>query len=329
MKIRFFLILALISVSVTPGLHAAFTLRDGRLVQVEEVASLPAQDHYEKGIDAWNRCDWWEAIRQFRIITTNYPRDPLACEVLFFIGAGSYYVQEYDCANYELSEYLKHQVSPEYLEETMEYKFAIAEAFRCGAKRRIAGSRQLPKWLGGYNLALDIYDEVICTLPCHELAAEALYSKGILLDCMGDYRCSVEAFQSLVRRFPDHDLAIEAYLHIIDVHLHQAHAEPGNPDILPLTEIALERFEAEFPNEPRLNQARCKLQTIKELYAYGLCETGQFFERVRCYQAAVLYYSSAVQQFPDTKVAEWARRCLCRMSNSFPCLDIPEGTFES
>ncbi len=327
--VRVFVALALLC---SPTLcDAVWVLKDGRLHQVEDRAWLTPEEHYNLGVQAWSCDDYANAVYQFRIVICNYPsfvsQHP---EVIFYTGVGYYYLGEYDFANDELSGYLRACTSPEFLEETMEVKYAIAESLRGGAKRRIFGSKFFPKWLSGKDLAITIYDEIVSTVPCHDLAAQSLFAKGLILCELKDYACSVEAFHMLVRRFPLHELAPEAYLEAIRVYLQQAFCEYQNSDILALAEIVLRRFQQDFPNEERLAEAECDLAQIREIYAYGLYETGAFYERTCHPQASVLYYCCAIKQFPDTAVAQCARERLADLSCRYPGLNVdPECMVEA
>lgn len=320
-----FLALVLLAFLAPAVAFPALIMRDGWVYQVEQAATMLPEDHYERAVSAWNCQNWGEAVLQFNIIQGNFPR--YTCdhpEIYFFLGAGYYYLCEFDQANDHFSCYLEKSCSPEYLEETIEYKFAIAEQFRCGALRRILGSKRLPKWIGGKSYALKIYDEIICALPCHDLAAQSFYSKGMLLSEIKDYRCSVEAFQTLIRRFPMHELAPEAYLASLCVYLSQACCEYQNPDVLALAEIVLRRFREDFPNEERLCEGEELFAQMKEVFAYGLYETGAFYERTCHPQASVLYYSSTMHQFPDTCMADKASHRLVRLLGRYPCLVVPQ-----
>ena len=68
-----------------------------------------------------------------------------------------------------LSDYLKKSASPKHFEEAIEMKFAIAEFFREGGKKRLFGSHKLPAIMPAREDALKIYDEVITTLPHHDI----------------------------------------------------------------------------------------------------------------------------------------------------------------
>ncbi|MDP1835483.1 MAG: tetratricopeptide repeat protein [Chlamydiales bacterium] len=310
--------------------QAAWIIQDGVIKEVTEAAWLSPQEHFDKAMAAWNSQDWDEAVYQFRIVTENFPVfTNQHGEIQFYLGAGLYYQGELDAGNDQLTKYLKESCSPELLEEAMDYKFAIAEQYRCGAKRRFFGYKRMPKWVCGKTHAIQIYDEIVSTLPCHDLAAQALYSKGMLLCELKDFQGSVEAYQSLIRRFPLHELAPESYLTIIQVYLQQAHCEYQNPDILALAEIVLRRFMEDFPNEERLCDAESQVKEIKEVFAYGLYETGVFYEKVKKPHASALYYSSAIRQFPDTGMAASARDRLNYLLKCNPGLVVPEGTMDA
>ena len=141
-----------------------------------------------------------------------------------------------------------------------------------------------------------------------------------------------DSFQLLIRRFPKHELAPECYLYISKIYLEQSWYEYQNPDILAFAEINYRRFEKDFPREERLCEIQADLVAIKEIYAAGLYETGNFYERVRRPRAAVIYYHDAIHQFPDTCVAELCRERLDCLDPNYVrfCLDpiIDEKTID-
>lgn len=268
-------------------------------------AEFPPEVHYSLGMEAMRCGDWHEAAKQFHIVSFNFPTTSLGQESFFFLGVSYYYLQDYDYANDSFSSYLKGHDTPKYFEGAITYKYNIANLFRCGAKRCLWGVRCFPRWSSGRDLALEIYDEVIASIPCHELAVRSLYIKGCLLWQKECYRESIETFHQLIRRFPKHELAPESYLTITKVYLEQTRIEFQNSDLLDLATVVVRKFEIDFPQDPRISQAEANLQQIKEIYACGLFETGQFFERTCKPGAAILYYKKALACFPDTNVAQY------------------------
>lgn len=113
----------------------------------------------------------------------------------------------------------------------------------------------MPKWLPAYEVAIEIYDEVITTMPRDDLAAKSLYRKGVLLLRMEEYKKSIDSFQTLCRRFPKHPLAPDGYVGISDVYLTESKKEFPDSNKLELAEINLRKFKTHFPSEPRVEEA--------------------------------------------------------------------------
>lgn len=315
MNPRFYLIpvFAFVLCTHLNPLSAAFTIHNGMFVNVAEVPTTSAQGHYLAGAKAIEKCEWQDAILNFSIIVVNFSNTPYGQDAYYYLGASYYFFEEYDLANEALTEYLKVQSNPCFFQETIQYKFAIANKLASGAKRRFFGTKQLPKLACGKSMALDVYDEVIAAVPCHEIAAQALIAKGILLWESQDYPKAVESFQLVIRRFPKYELAPDCYLYISKIYLEQSRLEFQNSDILAFAQINLRRFERDYPREERLCEVQQDVLAVKEIYASGLYKTGQFYERVHKPRAAVIYYYETIHQFPETCIAEQAKerlRCL-------------------
>ncbi len=291
-------------------LYAAYIIKDGKFIDTKYIATLPVEEHYNLGVEAIKEKNWPEAVHQFRVVTINFPLSSWAKEALYFLGISYYHVGDKEMANNNFSEYLKENQNPKYFEETFRYKLAIADAFANGAKRHILGYEKLPQWLGAEELAITIYDEIISSLPNHELAAKALFAKAACLTVEERFKESIEAYQTLIRKFPKTELAAKSYVSIADVYAKQACQDVHNPDILPLAEINIKRFTQDFPRDPHIEPARQSLVDMKETFAKALYETGLFYERKSEPKAAVLYYHSALLQFPDTATAKQCKERL-------------------
>ena len=315
MSVTKFSLLLLSLLALISPVSAAYTIRNGKVMDATETATMSARDHFRVASKAYDSSCWEEAAKNFRIITANFPGSVYAQEAYYFLGVSYYFLEEYDHANDALSEYLKVQNNPRYFQSAVEFKFAIAEQFKAGARRRPFGSRRLPKWVPGASSSLQIYNEVIAAVPCHEIAAQALISKGMLLWKWRDYHEAIEAFQMVIRRFPKYEYTPDCYLYIGKIYLEQSQYEFQNSDILALAEINLCKFERDFPREERLCEAQADLMAVKETYACGLYETGRFYERKCKPRAAVIYYNDALRQVTDKCIAQ---ECLQRMLHLNP-----------
>ena len=283
----------------------------------------PVRRHYSAAIDAFQKQNWDEVIHQSLIVVKNFSGTPFAKEALYYLGVGYFYTGEYEFANRFLTNYLKKQATPKFFEETIQYKFKIAEKYHQGAKRHILGWETMPKWVPARDEAIRIYDEVITALPHHELAAHALFGKAKLLIKEEEYKSSVETYQTLIRRFPKHPLAAESYIGVGEVYLIQSQEEYPDQDYLDLAEINLRKFRHDFPGEERLAIAEKLFQDMKEVYASDLYDLGRFYERTKKPQAAYIYYTRIIAKYPETKVSELASKRLSKM-NYRPVSNVQE-----
>lgn len=292
---------------IASPLEAAYTIKNGKLLEMAEVATMSVQEHYSAASNAYQNEKWEDLVRQANIIVKNFPSSPFTHESFFFMGAGNFHLQELEQADEFLSRYLKRQAACQYFEQAIGLRLAIAEAFRQGSKKHLFGVNALPRLIPAQSEALAIYEEIIAALPHHDIAARALFGKGMVLEDSNDYPLAIESFQNLIRRFPKHALAADGYVEIGRSYFKQAKAEFPNPDFLSLAEINLAKFQDNFSGEAKLAEAQEILQEMLEFYAVKLYETAQFFERTKKPHAAQLYYKKLASRYPTTNVAGLAR----------------------
>lgn len=289
---------------------------------------ITLQDRYSVIINSLEKRDWKILIKEGQTILSMYPSSPFAHDVRYYLGIAYFHLEDFEYSNMLFSEYLKNQSNPQYFEEAIGYKFAIAQKFEEGAKRHLMGWKSMPKWMPGKEIALSIYDEVITSLPRNDLAAQSLYRKGSLLFQMDEYKQGIETFQSLIRRFPKHSLAPESYLGISSVFLKQCQTQFPDPDFLDLAEINLKKFKLDFPSEPRLSKAEDMLGNMRERFAKELYDTAKFFERTKKPNAACIYYKTIMSKYPNTNSAIKSKKRLIALNEPIPDFDhfkTPDG----
>lgn len=303
MQKNIFLLILSVAAITTP-LQATYLWKDGRLVNLDIVATMSVDDHFAAGKEAFSLGQWRQAERHFEIITLNFPGTTYSCEADFYLGAVKYYLNEFDAANDFFTKYLKICSNPASFQKALEYKFYIAEAFANGARRRCFGINMMPKWACGQELALTLYDEVAAASPASELALRSFLGKAALLCRQDDYQASVDTFQLVIKRFPKHELTPRCFVSISEIYLKRVESEFQNPDLLALAELNEKKMGAQLPGHPFLEQVHCNVQAIREAFAKGLYDTGCFYEKKENYAASILYYRNALHNFPTTKVSK-------------------------
>jgi|JI9StandDraft_1071089.scaffolds.fasta_scaffold22057_5 outer membrane assembly lipoprotein YfiO len=280
------------------------------LSAVEE--KLSPQDTYDRTLDAYQQKKWKEVVTYAKdlIDSQEAAGSPYLADLTFYTGVAYFHREDYDLANEYFSMFLAKHATPKFFEEAVVYKYKIAEKFETGAKKHIFGSEKLPKWVAAWEEAYTLYDEVINTLPRHEIAASALFHKGSMLWKEAKYKESVDAFQMLIRRFSKHPLAPESYLLIGEVYLEESEREFPDRDLLEQARLNYKKFTLDFPGEKRLAEGSAKLRSMVDRYARDLWESASFFEKKGKVASAVLYYQSIVQKYPESQYAEEALKSL-------------------
>jgi outer membrane protein assembly factor BamD (BamD/ComL family) len=289
--------------AVPTNIYSDSVLKNGRWINKSDVAKFTAEEHFKKGKEAFDQKDYPKAAKNFKIITLNFPSSEIAQESYYLLGVAYFNEKEYDLANDAFTEYLKFD-HPPLFRQVIEYKFTIAEKFCNGANKRFFGVKNMPKLASGKNLALEIYDEIISSVPADDLASRALFSKAKLLCSLRHYQECIDTLQILIRRFPKHELGPEAYVMISQAYLLKSEYEYQNPDLISFAELNLKKFEQDYPSEERISLAKEYVCQIKEVYASGLYETGCFYERKKKPHAAIVYFKKAITDFPDTTIAK-------------------------
>ena len=283
----------------------------------ERMSYISVHDHYSAMMKHYKNKDWKRLGYRSLDLIADFPESAFIKEAYYYLGLAYFEQQDYELSNINFSAYLKEDLTPKFFDQVIRYKFEIACKFQEGSRRHLMSSRKMPKWLKAYDIAVEIFDEVITTLPRDDLAAQSLFRKGNLLLEMKEYKTSVEAYQTLIRRFPKHELAPQCYLGISNVYLWQCKDEFPDEDRLALAEINLRKFISQFPRSPLVEQIKVKIFTIKELLAKNLFDIGEFYKRVKKAKAAAIYYETIIKRFPETSFSERSRKRLLTM-------DIPK-----
>ena len=267
-----------------------------------EVPSV--QECYSLVLESYQNKNWNKIIEQSFLLLEEYPTTAFAQDVLFYLAVSYFELEDYEKANEYFSSYLKKQMTPKFFEEAFMYKFKIAEKYRTGTKKAILGL----KWVPARQEALDLYEEIISTLPNHELTAQSLFAKAELLAKGRDYKESIETYQKLIQQFPKHFLAIRSYVEIGRVYLIQSQKEYANQDFLELATINLQRISASFPSDEAISEVEDMLLSMQEIYARDLYKIALFYHRKNKPNAAYLYYKRILTTYPATLTAKKAEK---------------------
>jgi len=294
---------------------ASLLLINNAFSDSEHNQETSVQDYYSLLKMSYEDRDFVALFNYCDIIIDEFANTPFVDDARYFKALGYYQASDLSLANEGFTSYLKLSDTPNHFEEALNYKFKIAERYRKGALRRMFRMKKSPKIAPAKEDAIEIYDEIISSLPYHDLSARSLYGKGLIQILFEDYRDAIETFQVLVKRFPKHECSIDAYIEIAKTYQIQCKQKNLNPEMIALSELNLKRFNDQFPGEDRVKDVEKLVLEIKELFAKNLFRTGKFFERRKKKDAAIIYYKKIIVSFPKTETAQLCQQRLLKLQS--------------
>lgn len=271
-------------------------------------ATQSVHEYYSLANNAFEKYEWIEVIKYSKIIIQKFPTSSFTKDALYYLGVSYFNLKDYEIANKYFTRYLKDDFNPKYFEETMHYKYSIAHFFKKGSKKRVFGWKKGPKVLSAKEDSIVIFDEIIASMPTHEIAIRSLFAKAQLLVEDDEFKDAITTFEQITDKFEKHDLAIESFIEIQKVYLKQTTYKKQDPNILDLAELNIQKFRESYPLE---NEKTTLLDNIllemKEKYAVGFLEIARFYEKTNKFEAAIIYYSKIIESFPNTKSSKVAQ----------------------
>lgn len=275
--------------------------------------NLNAQECFSNLNNAYEGKKWKRVVELAEVLTEEFSYTPFNEDSLFYKAVAYFHLGNFEKSDECFSAYLKGASLPRRFEEALGYKFEIAEKFRSGEKLPLLGWKGLPKLASSKEKAVKIYDEIIATMPHHELSAKALFGKGKILFKDKSFKQSIDTLKTLIKRFPKNNLAIESYIIIAKVYLRQCQEEYPDVDFLDLAEINFRNFCKDFPSEPRQEEVQKVLLEMKSVYADHLYEIADFFLRTKKPKAAAIYYHQIIKKYPDSNAADKSKEKLSKL----------------
>ena len=247
-----------------------------------------------------------------------YPR-ALLLECRAMIALRDYYK-----AHRKLDPFLNEYAGTEYANEAVTLEFVVAEVFLSGTKRKFLGIR----FLKADDLALKILDDLSASYRDRDIAELATWTKARYYFRTGDFPIAEQEFNFLIQEFPRSRYARPAMLYSARSAL--ANFAGVRFDEAPLIEAEerFGRYVALYPGSAEQEGVGVTLEQIAEQRAEKELTVGKYYEKTGHHDAAVFYYRSTIQHWPDSIAAVHAADRLVALGEMSPPALLDEGDAE-
>ncbi len=291
----------------------------GALAGVSGREGRNALDLMNRAREAEERGSSGSALRAYRKVAKRYPSSVYASEALY--RAAKLYLErkQYFKAFENFLAVSTQYPNTKYFDEIIGEQYRIAALLADGARNRYWG---IIPGFKNRTRAIGYFEIIVQTAPYSDYAPLALMNsaRGHMRERNHEY--AIDALDRMINNYQTSLLAPNAYLRLAQTHARLV--EGPNYD-QGSTEEAITYFEdflILFPNDENVPAAAEGLDSMKVVLSESKIVLGDFyFHKRNNYAAARVFYNEAITAYPDSEVAEKARRKLAEVdarANNLP-----------
>ena len=284
-----------------------WTPQKGKFERSSAAFEKSAKTQFESGHQLFEAGEYDKAIRELNKVIKHYPYSGEAPEAAYLIGLSQEETGKYYEAFLSYQGVLDNYPQTERIHEIVERQFRIANLFFKEEKKKLAGMTipMLPS--SARNRAMEIYQEVVDSVPFGPYAATAYYHMGLISFQDEKYAQAILRFDRILEDFPSSLEAEQAELHIGLSLFHLAElTEYGSTRVGAALE-KLEGFVRHYPESDEVGQAEELIIVLVDNLAEERYNIAAFYEKQNFSSSAQVYYRDVVEKFPDTSWAKLAR----------------------
>jgi len=221
-------------------------------------------------------------------------------EMLYSKGKFTEAVRSYD-------EFLAEFPTSELYEAAMDRQFAIATAFLTGQKKRVLGGTFK---IRGYAEGTKIMERISDQAGDAPIGTKAAIAVAQSLEKRGKFAEAYHKWSEISSRWPTGQIGKDALLSMARCK-HAAYRGPKyNASDLISAKSYYENFKLRYPEDAEEIGVDKILKQIDEQLAYKEFSTGEYYRETGDKQSANLYYQMVVDNWPESTVAEMAKRAM-------------------
>ena len=270
----------------------------------EEELNGNAAELFEIGQKAEKEKNPKRAIRAYRQLVRKYPRDALAPGAAFRTAQLMEELHDYIVAASAYRAIVEGYRTSPHFNEAIEAQFRIGEMYLAGKKLKLLG---IPL-ATSMDRAVEIFAAVIRTAPYGKYTARAQFDIGLAREKQGSNDAALQAYAAVVDKFPNEPVAADAQYQI--GYIWFTASRGGTKDIAATSNArtGFQDFLFRYPNSEKAAQARANLQLLEHKATSRSFDVARYYDKMKAYRAAVIYYNEVIRQQPGSAESEKAKQ---------------------
>jgi outer membrane protein assembly factor BamD len=282
--------------------EAALIYRPGQGWEVEgsDQVAETSKEQIEKGERLEKEGKLEEAANAYRLIVRNWPLSPNAPEGQYRYAVLLYKLYDFNASFKAFQKCVEQYPDSEHFDQILRYQYDIACLFLAGERQKLWKIPTLPSM----DKSVEMFEQVIKNGPYSKVAAMCQIKIGFAREKQRRWIDAVSAYKEVIRRYPKSDLADDAQFQIGYAYmLASAQAEYDQTSAHHAI-TAFQDYITKYPNSEKIEQARENISGLRIEQARGYMTIAEFYDRQGSDDAALIYYNSVIQKYPQSNYAK-------------------------
>ncbi len=244
------------------------------------------------------------ALKAYRAVVKKNATTSAAAKAQFKIGQILERQRDSDEAFKAYSTYTEKYPRGSEFDTVIQSQFGIAKTFLDGQKKKLLG---VPVGKS-YERPQAMFGEIVKRAPFHRLAPMAQFNIGQTLEKDGKPMEAVAAYQEVITRYPGDAVADDAHYQIGYVRFHEAQQGSYDQADRQKARDSFEDFLNRYPASEKAAQARQNIQTLGNVDVKGTADVARYYDKMKNYKAAVVYYNEVIRLAPSGTETDYAKK---------------------
>ena len=251
---------------------------------------------FEFAMSFFNNSNYSRAQAEFRRLLKAYPNSEFASESQYYAGLCLEKQEKYYEAFQAYQKAIETYPYSERVDNVLEKQYNIGKVFYDGYKLKILGLAIVPS----IDKAIEVFGKVVENSAYGKYADSAQFYLGLSYKKMQQYKEAIEAFQKLLDEYSQSKFVEDAKFQIGQCYMESA-PKPAYDQVN--TEESIKEFKELLntsPESEKSSDAGKILDKLKEQKAQSVFSTAKFYEKLRKFKSAQLYYKQIIDDYPKT-----------------------------
>jgi outer membrane protein assembly factor BamD len=286
--------------------QAALIYRPGQGWEVEgqDRVAETSREQLEKGETYEKDGKLEEAAGAYRALVKTWPLSPNSPEAQYRFSVILFKLYDFEIAFKEFQKCLEKYPETTHFDDILKHQYEIACLFLAGERQKVWKIPTLPSM----EKTVEMFEQVIKNGPYSKVAAMAQLKIGFAREKQKLWDDAVKAYQDVIRRYPKSDLADDAQFQIGYAYMSAAKEADYDQTATNRAIIGFQDYITKYPSSEKIVQAKENIARLQGEQARGLMNIAEFYDRDGKIAAALVYYNSVLQKYPNTDLAKRASR---------------------